>query len=78
MKKTLRVLGTLCLAIAGLGILSVVAMLGVSNGANCSMNWYGFDCPEWSRWLSVIGAISVFVAPVLALLGYLLRRMGRL
>ena len=77
MKTFSRYLGNICLGIAAIGALSVVAMLGVSQGANCSMNWYGFDCPEWSRWLSVVGALSIFIAPLLAILGYMLRRMGR-
>lgn len=78
MKTFVRYLGNFCLGIAAIAALSVVAMLGVSQGANCSMNWYGFDCPEWSRWLSVVGALSIFIAPLLAILGYMLRRMGRL
>ena len=77
MRVFARFLGNLCLFFAALGGLSVVAMFGVSQGANCSMNWYGFDCPKWSRWLSVVGAVSVFVAPLLALLGIMLRRVAR-
>ena len=62
-------LGIFCAAL-------VAAMLILQATNDCTMNWYGYDCPEHYRILAATGPFAFVVAPVSLVLGGILMWSG--